>query len=349
MIFCQSSRGLKRQCNKTEGQIWLNGYPSIKVKANTQQPLHCIHPIFFALFKWTFLSSLYKEWLNILVFNTQSDKEKINWLYSTTLYLMKGRGAFCCLFSGQRAALWGSQLRPNGFLFFSPRLPNKSLETSLSTVCLFSTFIASVFTSLHLPLSVTHTVTSFLLPVRSPCTPPPPPGMKCSCSMVFCLLLAKAIRRVLGWPSTVPAPPLPWGSQPPCMPIPGTAAELRSWSWPDVGWEFILIMWCRSMDGVTQMFCWDWAFWWWLSRPMVGTIPLPGPLSPPPIIRPIAIKRSSIRSGDTRSLSWDLEPETCLSPSDIKLCWWNILGHPDNNLIFGIEGNKSILPWSNFQ
>lgn len=51
--------------------------------------------------------------------------------------------------------------------------------------------------SLFLAPSSSHTVTSFLLPVRSPC-PPPPPGMKWSCSMVFCLLLAKAIRRAFG-------------------------------------------------------------------------------------------------------------------------------------------------------
>lgn len=195
--------------------------------------------------------------------------------------------------------------------------PSKSLATSLSAVCFFSTFtsLSLHLSTLQLALSATpassHTVTSFLLPVRSPCTPPPPPGMKCSCSMVFCLLLAKAIRRALGWPPIVPAPPPPWGSQPPCMPIPGMAAELRSWSWPGVGWEFILIMWWRSMDGVTQMFCCDWAFWWWLSRPMVGTIPLPAPLSAPPTIRPIANNWSSRRSGDTRSLSWDLEPQTC--------------------------------------
>lgn len=224
----------------------------------------------------------------------------------------------------------GTKLLP---LFFPSSLPTKSLDTSLPTACLFCTFTASVFSTLHLPLTVTHTVTSFLLPVRSPCTPPPP-GMKCSCSMVFCLLLAKAIRRVLGWPSIVPAPPLPWVSQPPCMPIPGMAAELRSWSWPGVGWEFILIMWWRSMDGVTQMFCCDWAFWWWLSRPMVGTIPLPGPLSPPPIIRPIAIKRSSIRSGDTRSLSWDLEPETCLS--SLILNYVDEMSWRPDNLIFGV-------------
>lgn len=49
------------------------------------------------------------------------------------------------------------------------------------------------------PPSSLHTVTSFLLPVRTPwfeATPlpllPPPPGMKCSCSMVFCLFAAKA-------------------------------------------------------------------------------------------------------------------------------------------------------------
>lgn len=49
------------------------------------------------------------------------------------------------------------------------------------------------------PPSSPHTVTSFLLPVRTPwlaATPlpllPPPPGMKCSCSMVFCLFAAKA-------------------------------------------------------------------------------------------------------------------------------------------------------------
>lgn len=137
--------------------------------------------------------------------------------------------------------------------------------------------------------------------------------MKCSCSTVFCLLLAKAIRRAL-W--------LPDGSQPPCMPMAGTRSELRSrsrsWSWPGVGWEFILIMWWRSMTGVTQMFCCDWAFWWWLSRPMVGTIPLPPPLSPP-IIRPIASSWSSRRSGETRSLSWDLEQEAGLSSLILKL------------------------------
>lgn len=49
------------------------------------------------------------------------------------------------------------------------------------------------------PPSSLHTVTSFLLPVRTPwfeATPPPllppPPGMKCSCSMVFCLFAANA-------------------------------------------------------------------------------------------------------------------------------------------------------------
>lgn len=49
------------------------------------------------------------------------------------------------------------------------------------------------------PPSSLHTVTSFLLPVRTPwfeATPPPllppPPGMKCSCSIVFCLFAAKA-------------------------------------------------------------------------------------------------------------------------------------------------------------
>lgn len=140
-------------------------------------------------------------------------------------------------------------------------------------------------------------------------------------------MLAKAIRRGFGWPPA-PPPPLPWppwGSQPPCMPIPDMTAELRSCSWPDVGWEFILIMWWRSIDGVTQMFCCDWAFWWWLSRPIVGTIP---PLSPPPPIRPIAISRSSRRSGETRSLSWDLEPEICLFPPLMKTC--NTISSPSH-------------------
>lgn len=253
----------------------------------------------------------------------------MNWLYSLRDYgclhhhaLWRGGGLFAAFSQGRLQPCEASSWDQTNSSFFSPIFllissnPTKSLATSLSTVCFFSTFtsLSLHFSTLHLALSATpassHTVTSFLLPVRSPCTPPPP-GMKCSCSMVFCLLLAKAIRRALGWPPTVPGPPPLWGSQPPCMPIPGMAAELRSWSWPGVGWEFILIMWWRSMDGVTQMFCCDWAFWWWLRRPMVGTIPLPAPLSPPPTIRPIANNWSSRRSGDTRSLSWDLESQAC--------------------------------------
>lgn len=262
---------------------------------------------------------------------------------------MKGRGAVCWLFSGQSMAGDVSQLRPNLCLIFFFPMP-ASLHFPLIPLQPISPLPASsassdpqpsplyFSTSSLLVITSSHTVTSFLLPVRSPCTPPPPPGMKCSCSMVFCLLLAKAIRRALGWPP-VPAPP--WESQPPCMPIPDMATELRSWSWPDVGWEFILIMWWRSMEGVTQMFCCDWAFWWWLSRPIVGTIPIPGPLSPPPTIRPIVIKRSSKRSGDTRSLSWDLEPEWfALMRSWFTMRWIFLLC---------LEGNNSILSlWYNY-
>lgn len=203
-----------------------------------------------------------------------------------------------------RAALWGSQLISNHLLVSLPFPAHIfTLKTSLlPSLHLVFSFFSSAPLLHH---SSSHTVTSFLLPVRSP-WPPPPPGMKCSCSIVFCLLLAKAIRRALGWPPPVP----PWESQPPCMPMPDMVVVLRSCSWPDVGWEFILIMWWRSMDGVTQMFCCDWAFWWWLSRPMVGTIPVPPPRSLVPGSRPIVISRSSRRSGETRSRSWDLETQT---------------------------------------
>lgn len=127
-----------------------------------------------------------------------------------------------------------------------------------------------------------HTVTSFLLPVLIPWLPPPlpadppppPPGMKCSCSMVFCLFAAKAILLAL-WPPSVPVPittPAPGIS--PAQPMPPLMCPVipgfLSCSRPDVGWEFILIMWCRSSVGVAQTFCWDWAFCW---RGRVGTVP----------------------------------------------------------------------------
>ena len=133
-------------------------------------------------------------------------------------------------------------------------------------------------TSVTLP----HTVTSFLLPVLIPWLPPPlppdpplpPPGMKCSCSMVFCLFAANAILLSL-WPPSVPVPmttPAPGIS--PAQPMPPlmwpVIGVFLSCSLPDVGWEFILIMWCRSREGVAQTFCWDWAFCW---RGSVGTFP----------------------------------------------------------------------------
>lgn len=148
---------------KREGQIWLSGYPSIKVKANTQQPLHCIYPIFFALFKWTFLSSLYKEWLNILVFNTQSDKEKSIGYIPPLYTLWRGGELFAACSQGRgqpcEAASWDQTASS-----FSPLIFPINPWKPLSTVCLFSTFIASVFTSLlfiFLPLELTLSPRSY--------------------------------------------------------------------------------------------------------------------------------------------------------------------------------------------
>lgn len=51
----RSVRGLRGQCNKTQGQFNnfdSEGYPSIEVTADTQQPLNCAHNMvfFFLLF-----------------------------------------------------------------------------------------------------------------------------------------------------------------------------------------------------------------------------------------------------------------------------------------------------------
>lgn len=289
-----------QQNSRTIQQIWLSGYPSIKVTANTQQPLTAFFfSFFFALYLGICLLFTKNRWNFSFPIHKWQRENQLALLTNVAIHHFLFYEGGCVQL---RAALWGSQLISNHLLVSLPFPAHIfTLKTSLlPSLHLVFSFFSSVPLLHH---SSSHTVTSFLLPVRSP-WPPPPPGMKCSCSIVFCLLLAKAIRRALGWP--VP----PWESQPPCMPMPDMVVVLRSCSWPDVGWEFILIMWWRSMDGVTQMFCCDWAFWWWLSRPMVGTIPVPPPRSLVPGSRPIVISRSSRRSGETRSRSWDLETQT---------------------------------------
>lgn len=142
MNLCQSRRGLGGQCNKTQGRSNIfdgrvsfnkshGEYPAAFFFLNTAL-------IFFALFKWTFLSSLYKEWLNIHKVTNQLARLAMRLMSSSTA-VMKGRGGCLQLVSQPCEA--------------AKLLPAKRLTASLN--CLFSFFKAfsTLYSHCHLVLT----------------------------------------------------------------------------------------------------------------------------------------------------------------------------------------------------
>lgn len=110
-------------------------------------------------------------------FNRQSDEEKINWLL-LTMRLMSSSTTFCVatgrggeggrpLLAARPCEAAGSD-QTSSSLPLPARLPSKSLDTSLSSVCLFSfstsfkpSPLYSSSSSLYLPLPLTPSPRSY--------------------------------------------------------------------------------------------------------------------------------------------------------------------------------------------